>query len=90
MIWSVFKLAEVDLFTQKENTLCLIFFSLEKDALTHEQPKESLYAFPLVALTVGSSGGSTLAEPAVVPRDGAVTEWVAQSVPSACACRRVC
>lgn len=38
-----------------------------------------LYAFPPVALTIDLSGGSALAVPIVVPRDGAIAEWAAQS-----------
>ncbi len=50
MIWSVFGKAEVDLFTSEDNYLCPIYFSRQRDALAHDWPNNSLYAFPPIAL----------------------------------------
>lgn len=36
MFWSMFRGAEVDLFSSEENSYCIIFFSRERDALARE------------------------------------------------------
>ena len=56
-IWLRFYRAQVDLFANKQNTCCPLWFSLGGDnpplgvdALSHQWPSLRLYAFPLVPL----------------------------------------
>lgn len=45
-----FSKAEVDLFASECNSHCPIYFSKERDALTHDWPNLLLHAFPPIAL----------------------------------------
>ncbi len=49
-ICETFGRAWVDLFLSKDNSHCLICFTMSMDALAHEWPSLPLYAFPPVAL----------------------------------------
>ncbi len=49
-IWKTFGRAEVDLFTSKDNSHCLTYYSKDSDALAHDWPNLLLYAFPPIAL----------------------------------------
>ncbi len=49
-IWKVFDRARVDLFASEDSSHCPIFFTKSTDALAHEWPSLTLYAFPLIAL----------------------------------------
>lgn len=49
MIWSVFRRADVDLFTSEENFNCPIYLLKERDALAHKWPSAHLYAFTSIA-----------------------------------------
>ncbi len=50
MIWKIFGRAEVDLFTSKESSHCLTYYSKFRDRLAHNWPNLLHYAFPPIIL----------------------------------------
>ncbi|KAI2649342.1 hypothetical protein H4Q32_020596 [Labeo rohita] len=45
-IWEIFGKAGVDLFASEDNSYCPVYYSKDRDALSHDWPNLLLYAFP--------------------------------------------